>query len=154
VFERFTSQARAAVVHAQDEARRLGHNYIGTEHLLLGLVYDEDGLAVNVLEAQGISCAAVRQHVEAAVPAGQDEVGTMHISFMPRARRALELSLREAVGLRHGHIGTEHILLGLTRQSEGPAHQVLSELGVRHDRVRELVIEFVGASQTPGAAES
>ena len=140
-FERFTERARQVVVLAQDEARALGHGYIGTEHLLLGLVREQEGLAARVLEAVGVTLEAVRSRIAAAgeaAPTGQ-------IPFTPRAKKVLELGLREAVGLKHNHIGTEHILLGSVREGEGVAMRILQELGVDADRVRGETTRLLSA---------
>src|ERR1035438_636575 len=118
MFERFTDRARRVVVLAQEEARMLNHNYIGTEHLLLGLIHEGEGVAAKVLESMGISLEAVRQQVEEIVGRGKD-APSGHIPFTPRAKKVLELSLREAQILGHNYIGTEHILLGLIREGEG-----------------------------------
>ena len=125
MFERFTNRARHAVVLAQEEARRLQHNYIGTEHVLLGLLGEPDGLA-SALEGVGMSLEAARHEVTAIVGAGTASVSG-HIPFTPRAKKTLELSLREALQLHHNYIGTEHILLGLIREGEGVAAQVLKQ---------------------------
>jgi ATP-dependent Clp protease ATP-binding subunit ClpA len=148
MFERFTDRARRVVVLAQDEARRLNHDYIGTEHLLLGLIHEGKGVAARVLEALGISLAAVRQQVEEIIGTGQ-EPPDGRIPFTPRAKKVLELSLREALQLGHDYIGTEHILLGLLREGDGVAAQVLVSLGADLNVVRERVIEVLH-----GAAES
>ena len=124
VFERFTDRARRAVVLAQEEARMLNHDYIGTEHLLLGLVRERDGVAGKALASLDISLEAVRRQVEEIIGQGQ-AAPTGHIPFTPRAKKVLELSLREALQLGHNYIGTEHILLGLIREGEGVATQVL-----------------------------
>src|SRR5947207_9407082 len=118
MFERFTERARRVVVLAQEEARALNHNYIGTEHILLGLVYDGEGVAAEALESLGISLEAVRLQVEEIIGRGAS-ASTGHIPFTPRAKKVLELSLREALQLGHDYIGTEHILLGLIREGEG-----------------------------------
>lgn len=142
MFERFTDRARRTVVLAQDEARRLHHDHIGTEHLLLGLVREDEGVAARVLEAMGVSPAGVRQQVGEVI--GQGSVQRAgHIPFTPGAKKALEYSLREAQQLGHEHIGTEHILLGLIREEEGVAAQVLDRLGVELDAARHKVIELV-----------
>jgi ATP-dependent Clp protease ATP-binding subunit ClpA len=148
VFERFTDRARRVVVLAQEEARMLDHNYIGTEHLLLGLVREGEGIAAQALEALGISLRDVRRDVEDIIGRGQ-AVPAGHIPFTPRAKKVLELSLREALQLGHNYIGTEHILLGLVREGEGVAAQVLEKLGADLDRVRQTVIELL-----PGSSES
>jgi ATP-dependent Clp protease ATP-binding subunit ClpC len=139
LFERFTDQARRVVVFTQEEARSLNHNYIGTEHILLGLIHEGEGIAARALESLDVSLEAVRQQVEQMIGRGQAApIG--HIPFTPRAKKVLELSLRESVRLGHSHIGTEHILLGLIREGEGVAAQVLQKLGVSLDRVRQTVI--------------
>jgi ATP-dependent Clp protease ATP-binding subunit ClpA len=149
VFERFTDRARRVVVLAQEEARLLNHNYIGTEHLLLGLLHQ--GVAAKALQALGISLEAVRAEVEAIIGQGQ-WAPTGHIPFTPRAKKVLELSLREAKQLRHNYIGTEHIMLGLIREGEGVAAQVLVKLGADLSRVRQQVIQllsgYAGAEAT------
>src|SRR4028118_1853590 len=129
MFERFTDRARRVVVLAQEEARLLNHNWIGTEHILLGLIHENDGLAAKVLEQLGISLEAVRAKVQAIIGVGGDEVPSGHIPFTPRSKKVLELSLREALQLGHNYIGTEHILLGLIREGEGVGAQVLVNLG-------------------------
>jgi ATP-dependent Clp protease ATP-binding subunit ClpC len=139
MFERFTERARQVVVLAQEEARMLNHNYIGTEHLLLGLIHEGDGVAARSLESLGISLNAVRQQVEEIIGRGQ-QVPSGHIPFTPRAKKVLELSLREALQLGHGYIGTEHILLGLLREGDGVAAQVLVTLGADLNRVLRQVI--------------
>jgi hypothetical protein len=138
MFERFTDRARRVVVLAQEEARLLNHDYIGTEHILLGLIQEGDGVAARALESLGISLDAVRARVEDIIGRG-DEHPPSHIPFTPRAKKVLELSLREALQLGHNYIGTEHILLGLIREGEGVAAQVLVELGGDADRVRQEV---------------
>jgi ATP-dependent Clp protease ATP-binding subunit ClpC len=142
VFERFTDRARRVVVLAQGEARMLDHNYIGTEHLLLGLIHEGEGVAFKALESLGISLAEVRGDVEEIIGRGQI-APTGHIPFTPRAKKVLELSLREALQLGHNYIGTEHILLGLVREGEGVAAQVLEKRGADLNRVRQAVIEFL-----------
>jgi ATP-dependent Clp protease ATP-binding subunit ClpC len=139
MFERFTDRARRAVVLAQHEARLLNHNYIGTEHLLLGLIAEGDGVAATALESLGISLAAVRQQVEEIIGQGQ-QVLSGHIPFTPRAKQVLELARREARALGHDYIGTEHILLGLIREGDGVAVQVLVRLDADLNRVRQQVI--------------
>ena len=142
MFERFTDRARRSVVLAQEEARTLNHNYIGTEHILLGLVRERDGVAGKALVSLDISLDAVRQQVEEIVGHGQ-AVPRGHIPFTPRAKKVLELSLREALQLGHNYIGTEHILLGLIREGEGVAAQVLQKLGADLNRVRQTVIQLL-----------
>src|SRR6266542_4358394 len=142
MFERFTDRARRVVVLAQEEARMLNHNYIGTEHILLGLIHEGEGVAAKAVESLGISLEAVRQQVEQIIGhGGQKPSG--HIPFTPRAKKVLELSLREALQLGHNYIGTEHVLLGLIREGEGVAAQVLNELGAELPRVRQQVIEIL-----------
>ena len=151
MFERFTDRARRVVVLAQEEARMLDHNYIGTEHLLLGLIHEGEGVAAKALEALGISLDAVRQQVEAIIGRGQ-QAPSGHIPFTPRAKRVLELSLRESGQLGHNYLGTEHILLGLVREGEGVAAQVLMKLGGDLNRVRQMVIQLLqghGAEARP-----
>jgi ATP-dependent Clp protease ATP-binding subunit ClpC len=143
MFERFTDRARRVVVLAQEESRMLNHNYIGTEHILLGLVREGGGVAAQALAALNISLEAVRQQVEEIIGQGQ-ATPSGHIPFTPRAKKVLELSLREALQLGHNYIGTEHILLGLIREGEGVAAQVLQQLGAGLDRARQEVIRLLG----------
>jgi ATP-dependent Clp protease ATP-binding subunit ClpC len=147
MFERFTDRSRRVIVLAQEEARMLDHGWIGTEHILLGLIREGDGHAARALEALGISLDAVRQQVEAFIGRGQ-QAPSGHIPFTPRAKKVLELSLRESLQLGHGYIGTEHILLGLIREVDGVAAQVLVVLGADLDRVRQQVIQLL--RQDPG----
>jgi hypothetical protein len=150
MFERFTDRARRVVVLAQEEARLLNHDYIGTEHILLGLIQEGDGVAARALQSLGISLDAVRARVEDIIGRG-DEQSPSHIPFTPRAKKVLELSLREALQLGHNYIGTEHILLGLIREGEGVAAQVLVELGGDLERVRQEVKRILGtAGPVPG----
>jgi ATP-dependent Clp protease ATP-binding subunit ClpC len=142
MFERFTDRARRVVVLAQEEARMLNHNYIGTEHILLGLIHEGEGVAAKALESLNISLEAVRSQVEEIIGQGQ-AAPTGHIPFTPRAKKVLELSLREALQLGHNYIGTEHILLGLIREGEGVAAQVLQKLGADLGRVRQTVIQLL-----------
>ena len=142
MFERFTDRARRVVVLAQEEARMLNHNYIGTEHILLGLIHEGEGVAAKALTSLGISLEAVRQQVEEIIGQGQ-QAPSGHIPFTPRAKKVLELSLREALQLGHNYIGTEHILLGLIREGEGVAAQVLVRLGADLNRVRQQVVHLV-----------
>src|SRR5437016_6910802 len=151
MFERFTDRARRVVVLAQEEARMLNHNYIGTEHILLGLIHEGEGVAAKALESLGISLEAVRSQVEEIIGQGQ-AAPTGHIPFTPRAKKVLELSLREALQLGHNYIGTEHILLGLIREGEGVAAQVLVKLGADLSRVRQQVIQLL--SGYAGSKES
>jgi ATP-dependent Clp protease ATP-binding subunit ClpC len=158
MFERFTDRARRVVVLAQEEARMLNHNYIGTEHILLGLIHEGEGVAAKGLESLGISLEGVRAQVEEIIGQGQ-QAPSGHIPFTPRAKKVLELSLREALQLGHNYIGTEHILLGLIREGEGVAAQVLVKLGADLNRVRQQVIQLLSgyqgkeAVQTGGPAE-
>jgi ATP-dependent Clp protease ATP-binding subunit ClpC len=142
MFERFTDRARRVVVLAQEEARMLNHAHIGTEHLLLGLVHEGQGVAARALEALGISLEAVRREVEEIIGRGE-QPPSGHIPFTPRAKKVLELSLRESNQLGHEYIGTEHILLGLLREGEGVAAQVLVKMGTDLNRVRQQVIELL-----------
>src|SRR5687768_15365066 len=161
LFERFTDRARRVLVLAQEEARLLNHNFIGTEHILLGLIHEGEGVAAKALESLGISLEAVREKVEETIgPAGSATTGSP--PFTPRAKKVLELSLREALQLGHNYIGTEHMLLGLVREGEGVAAQVLQGLGADLSRVRQQVIQLLsgytggkegapaGAGATPG----
>ncbi len=149
MFERFTDRARRVVVLAQEEARMLNHNYIGTEHILLGLIHEGEGVAAKALESLGISLEAVRQQVEEIIGQGQ-QAPSGHIPFTPRAKKVLELSLREALQLGHNYIGTEHILLGLIREGDGVAAQVLTKLGADLNRVRQQVIALLHERQSEG----
>jgi hypothetical protein len=142
MFERFTDRARRVVVLAQEEARMLHHNYIGTEHILLGLIHEGEGVAAKALESLGISLDAVRQQVEEIIGQGQ-QAPSGHIPFTPRAKKVLELTRREAEQLGHNYIGTEHILLGLIREGNGVAAQVLVMLGADLNRVRLTVIQLL-----------
>jgi ATP-dependent Clp protease ATP-binding subunit ClpC len=148
MFERFTDRARRVVVLAQEEAKMLNHNYIGTEHILLGLIHEGEGVAAKALESLGISLDAVREQVQDIIGQGQQQP-TGHIPFTPRAKKVLELSLREALQLGHNYIGTEHILLGLIREGEGVAAQVLQKLGASLEVVRQKVIEVVSGLAGP-----
>ncbi|MBO0713941.1 MAG: ATP-dependent Clp protease ATP-binding subunit [Acidimicrobiales bacterium] len=158
MFERFTDRARRVLVLAQEEARLLNHNFIGTEHILLGLIHEGEGVAAKALESLGISLEAVREKVEETIgPAGNAPAGSP--PFTPRAKKVLELSLREALQLGHNYIGTEHMLLGLVREGEGVAAQVLVSLGADLSRVRQQVIQLLsgyqgkeGASGAQGAS--
>jgi ATP-dependent Clp protease ATP-binding subunit ClpC len=141
----FTDRARRVVVLAQDEARLRNHDYLGTEHLLLGLIREGEGVAVKALESLGISLAAVRAQVQEIIGQGQS-APTSHIPFTPRAKQVLELSFREALQLHHDYIGTEHLLLGLIGEGEGVAAQVLMQLGADLFRVRQRVIELLSGA--------
>jgi hypothetical protein len=163
VFERFTDRARRVVVLAQEEARRLNHNYIGTEHILLGMSHEGEGVAAKVLASMDVSLDDVRRQVHEIIGAG-GTAPTGHIPFTPRAKSVLELSLREALQLGHNYIGTEHILLGLIREGQGVGAQVLTSLGADLDRVRQAVIQVLSGysdadfareeSTVPGAGSS
>src|SRR5439155_10046636 len=142
VFERFTERARQVVVLAQDEARSLNHNYIGTEHLLLGLLREDEGVGASVLESLGVTLEEVRAQVARIVGQG-DDVMSGQIPFTPRAKKVLELSLKEAVRLGHNHIGTEHLLLGLARENQGVASRILLDFDVDAERVRDEVLRFL-----------
>jgi ATP-dependent Clp protease ATP-binding subunit ClpA len=139
MFERFTDRARRVVVLAQEEARLLDHGYIGTEHLLLGLIHEGEGVAAKALESLGISLAAAREQVEAIMGRGQ-QAPSGHIPFTARAKQVLDLSLREMGQMGQDHVGTEHILLGLLREGKGVAAQVLVRLGADLNRVRQQVL--------------
>lgn len=142
MFERFTDRARRTLVLAQEEARLLDHGYIGTEHILLALVHEGEGVAAKALEALGISLEAVREKVAETIgPAGERTTGSP--PFTPRAKKVLEMSLREALQLNHNHIGTEHLLLGLVREGEGVGAQVLVNLGADLGRVRDQVLQLL-----------
>jgi hypothetical protein len=145
MFERFTDRARRVLVLAQEEGRLLNHSFIGTEHLLMGLIHEGDGLAAKVLESFDISLEAVREKVEEKTPAGSSAAGSP--PFTPRAKKVLELSLREALQLGHDHISTEHMLLGIVSEGEGVAAQVLVSLGADLSRVRQQVIQLLSHSE-------
>ncbi len=163
MFERFTTRARQAVVLAQEEARRLQHNYIGTEHVLLGLLREPESVAGRALARLGVSLDGTRAAVEEIIGVGTMAAPEGHIPFTPRSKKVLELSLREALHLGHNYIGTEHILLGIVREGEGVAAQVLVQRGASLDRVRETVMNELGrvgataeagqARRTPAADE-
>jgi prophage maintenance system killer protein len=145
-FHRYTGRARRVVVLAQEDARALKHNYIGTEHILLGLVHEGEGVAAKALESLGISLEGVRQQVEEIIGQGQ-QAPSGHIPFTPRAKKVLELSLREALRLGHNYVGTEHLLLALIREGHGVAAQVLERLGADLNRVRQQVIQLLAGRQ-------
>lgn len=153
MFERFTDRARRVIVLAQEEARLLNHNYIGTEHILLGLIHEGEGVAAKALESLSISLEAVRAQVEEMIGQGGSSPSG-HIPFTPRAKKVLELSLREALQLGHNYIGTEHILLGLIREGEGVAAQVLIKLGADLSRVRQQVIQLLSGYTGPAQGSS
>jgi ATP-dependent Clp protease ATP-binding subunit ClpC len=150
MFERFTDQARQAVVLAQEEARLLTHNHIGTEHLLLGLMREDEGIAAEALESLGIKLDSVRQQVVEIIGEGKKKPSG-HIPFTPRVKKVLELSLREALQLGDNHIGTEHILLGLVSEGEGVAARILVKLGADLTSVRRTVIGLTRAEQAEGS---
>ena len=150
VFERFTDRARRVLVLAQEEARLLNHNFIGTEHILLGLIHEGEGVAAKALESLGISLEGVREKVEETIgPAGSSTTGSP--PFTPRAKKVLELSLREALQLGHNYIGTEHMLLGLVGEGEGVAAQVLVSSGADLSEIRQAVIGLLAGQPLPGA---
>jgi len=153
VFERFTERARQVIVLAQDEARGLGHNYIGTEHILLGVLREEEGLAARVLRALGIDSAGVRAQVVRVIGQG-DEAVTGQIPFTPHAKKALDLSLREALSLGHNYIGTEHILLGLLHETESRAVEILTYFGANAENVRHEVIRMIDGNGPAQAREA
>src|SRR5215210_8862855 len=147
MFERFTERARKVVVLAQEEARTFNHNYIGTEHLLLGLLREDEGVAARALSSLNVTLDEVREQVESIVGYGEEGTGGQ-APFTPRSKKVLELALREALQLGHNYIGTEHILLGLVRESEGVAARVLSNLGVDPDKVRREVVRMLGGGRS------
>jgi ATP-dependent Clp protease ATP-binding subunit ClpC len=142
LFERFTERARQVVVLAQDEARALKHNYIGTEHLLLGLLREEEGLAARVLWSLDVTVEEVRAQVARLIGQG-DEVTTGQIPFTPRSKKVLELALREARSLKHNYVGTEHLLLGLVRENEGVAARILLDFDADAEKIRNEVIRML-----------
>jgi ATP-dependent Clp protease ATP-binding subunit ClpC len=151
MFERFTERAREVIVLAQDEARRLSHNYIGTEHLLLGLLREEEGLAARALESLGVTLEEVRAQVARIIGQG-DEVTTGQIPFTPRAKKVLELALREALSLGHNYVGSEHILLGLVRENQGVAARVLLGLDADAEKIRNEIIRMLSGHEAVRAA--
>jgi len=154
MFERFTERARQVVVLAQDEARALKHNYAGTEHILLGLLREQEGLAARALESLDITIEEVREKVERIIAPGSDAVKGQ-IPFTPRAQRVLDLSLKEALSLSHSYIGTEHILLGLVRENEGVAARILLDFDADAEKVRaEVIHRLAGPARSPVSAES
>jgi len=153
MFERFTDRARRVMVLAQEEARMLSHSHIGTEHLLLGLIHEGEGVAAQALESLGIGLQAVRQQVEEVIGQGQ-HVPADPIPFTPRAKKVLELSRREALAMGHNYVGTEHILLGLLREGDGVAAQVLVRLGADLNRVRQQVIQLLAGHQDKDGPKS
>ncbi len=150
MFERFTERSRRVVVLAQEEARMLNHNHIGTEHILLGLIHEGDGVAARVIESLGVTLEAARAQVREMIGEG-GTAPTGHIPFTPRAKKVLELSLREALVLKSDYIGTEHILLGLIREADGVGAQILERLGASAGSVRRRVGEL--AAKEPDTAE-
>jgi ATP-dependent Clp protease ATP-binding subunit ClpC len=153
MFERFTERARQVVVLAQDEARTLKHNYIGTEHILLGLLREQAGLAARVLDSLDITVEEVRSQVARIVGQGTDDVTPGQIPFTPRAKKVLELALREALSLGHNYIGTEHILLGLVRENEGVAARILLDFDADAEKIRNEIIRMLSGPgrRTQGA---
>jgi ATP-dependent Clp protease ATP-binding subunit ClpC len=142
VFERFTDGARNVIVHAQDEARALRHNYIGTEHLLLGLLREDEGVAARVLSSFDVTVDRVREHVRSVIGEGDEPLERSgQVPFTPRAKKVLDLSLREALSLGHNSIGTEHILLGLVRENEGVAARILLDSGADAEMIRRKVLD-------------
>ena len=152
MFERFTDRARRVIVLAQEEARMLSHSYIGTEHLLLGLLADGGGTAAQALESLGVTLEAAREQVREIIGEGQ-QAQQGHIPFTPRAKKVLELSLREALNLGDDHIGTEHQLLGLIAEADGVGAQIVARLGASRRAVHDKVIELIGSEPDPAAAE-
>ena len=148
MFERFTERARQVVVFAQDEARHLRHNYIGTEHLLLGLLREQEGIAARVLESLSVGLEPVRAEVANVVGMG-DEVTSGQIPFTPRAKKVLELALREGLALGHNYIGTEHVLLGLVRENEGVAARILLAFDADADKIRSEIIRMLEGAPRP-----
>ena len=151
MFERFTGRARQVVVLAQEEARLLKHNYIGTEHILLGLLREEEGIAARVLGQLDIEIDEVRSQISRVIGQGDEPQQSGQIPFTPRAKKVLDLSLREAVAMKHNYIGTEHILLGLVRENEGVASRILLSLGADADKVRNEVVRAFGGTWGPPA---
>lgn len=148
MYERFTQGARKVIVFSQDEARRLGRNYIGTEHLLLGLLRETDGIAAQALDHLGVTLDKARERVEGIVGYGQEEAVILQ-PLTPRSKKVLELALREASRIGHTDIGTEHLLLGLLRLPQGGAAGVLSDLDVERDSVRRAVLRRMGGCRSP-----
>ena len=150
MFERFSDRARRAVVRAQEEARLLNHDYIGTEHILLGLLAERAGVAARALDSLNVTLEAAREQVREIVGEGSQEQGQRgHIPFTPRAKKVLELSLREALNLRSEIIGTEHLLLGLIDEGDGVGAQILDRLGAPAETVRERVVELAKTEPDP-----
>jgi len=153
MFDRFTDRAKKVMSFARQEAMKFNHEYIGTEHILLGLVQEGSGVAANVLKNMNIDLEKIRHEVEKIVKTGPSMVTMGQLPFTPRAKKVLELSMEEASQLSHNYIGTEHLLLGLIRENEGIAAQVLMNLGVKLEEVREEVLEFLGASESNSEGE-
>ena len=150
MFERFSDRARRAIVHAQEEARLLNHDYIGTEHILLGLLAERAGVAARALDSLNVTLEAAREQVREIVGQGSQEQGQRgHIPFTPRAKKVLELSLRESLSLRSEIIGTEHLLLGLIAEGDGVGSQILERLGAPAETVRERVVELARTEPEP-----
>ena len=145
MFDRFTDRAKKVMNLARQEAQRFNHEYLGTEHILLGLVQEGSGVAANVLKNMGIDLTKIRMEVEKIVKTGPSMVTMGQLPFTPRAKKVLELSMEEAGSLGHNYIGTEHLLLGLIKENEGIAAQVLLNLGVKLQDVRDEVLDFLGA---------
>src|SRR5271169_2225566 len=152
MWEPFTERARRSIVLAQEEAQRLGNNYIGTEHILLGIISEGESLAAKVLETLGVNLANVRQEVEAIVGRGGQTV-QQEMVFTPRAKRVIELAFEEARQLNHNYIGTEHLLLGLVREGEGVAARVLSNLGVDPSKIRAEITKLLGVETSVAPAK-
>jgi len=145
VFERYTEPARQVVVFAQEEARRLGHDYVGTEHILLGLLREQEGIAARVLASLGVTLDGARGHLARTIGRPGAPAAAGQIPFTPAAKKALELPRRYPVDMRHGYIGTEHLLLGLTRLEEGMAAEVLRDRGADPHRIRDEVLRMLDA---------
>jgi ATP-dependent Clp protease ATP-binding subunit ClpC len=150
VFERFTERAKQVVVLAQEEARALKHNYIGTEHILLGLLREEEGLAARVLESLDITVDEVREQVKRLVGQGDEDIVTGQIPFTPRAKKVLELALREALALGHNYIGTEHVLLGVVRENQGVAARILLDFDADAEKIRNEIMSVLSGPGAPG----
>ena len=150
MFERFTERAKQVVVLAQEEARALKHNYIGTEHILLGLLREEEGLAARVLESLDVTVEEVRAQVARIIGPGDEPIVSGQIPFTPRAKKVLELSLREALSLKHNYIGTEHILLGLVRENEGVAARILVDFDADAETIRNEIMRVLSGPGGPG----
>jgi ATP-dependent Clp protease ATP-binding subunit ClpC len=150
VFERFTERAKQVVVLAQEEARALKHNYIGTEHILLGLLREEEGLAARVLESLDITVEEVREQVKRLVGRGDEDIVTGQIPFTPRAKKVLELALREALALGHNYIGTEHVLLGVVRENQGVAARILLDFDADAEKIRKEIMSVLSGPGGPG----